>query len=52
MITHEGYVILSNICFGLVTMDMQPPTDSELSIIESNVLPQNTITSDLGWNPF
>ena len=36
MITHECYVIPLNVCPGLVTSEMQPPTDSELYITEPN----------------
>ena len=51
MITHGGYLIPLNVCPGLVNMDMQPPTNSELSITRPNTLPQTIITSDLDWRP-
>ena len=51
MITHSGYVILFNVRSGLVTMDMRPPTDDELSLTGPKSLPQTVITSDLDWNP-
>ena len=51
IITHAGYVIPLNVRSGLVTMDMRPPTDAELSLTGSKSLPQTIITSDLDWDP-
>ena len=50
MIPHSGYVIPFNVRSGLITMDMAPPTDVELSLTGSKALPQTIITSDLDWD--
>ena len=47
MITHSGYVIPFNVRSGLVTMDMRPPTNDELSLTEPKSLPQTVIISNL-----